>query len=237
MNAVVEHEVRVARPAPVPHRAPAVAVAKTVELDRALVAAREPAGRRAEALRQLRTELVLRWFGEKRTLAVLGARAHDGADTVAANLAISMAQLGEPTLLVDANLRAPRQHSLFGLAPEVGLTDLLRNRDVHDEAIVAIPGIDNLHVLCAGEQPENPQELISRTPFIYLMKTLPERFRAVIVATPPALDFADAQMIADRARGCLLVTRRHRTRIADVERVKEQLLAGGTRLVGGVIGE
>jgi protein-tyrosine kinase len=70
-----------------------------------------------------------------------------------------------------------------------------------------------------------------------LMKTRPEKFRAVIVATPPALEFADAQMIANRALGCLLVTRRHRTRIADIERVKEQLLAGRSELVGGVIRE
>jgi Mrp family chromosome partitioning ATPase len=76
---------------------------------------------------------------------------------------------------------------------------------------------------------------VSRTPFIYLMKTLPDRFRAVIIATPPALDYADAQLIAARARGCVLVTRRHRTRIADVERVKSQLVPAHEELLGGVI--
>ena len=233
MNAVVKGgskiaELRVA-PSARTLAAPAVCAPELVVND--------PAGARAETLRELRSQLILRWFGECRTLAVLGARARDGAGTVAANLAIVMAQLGEPTLLIDANLRTPTQHSLFGVAPAVGLSDLLQNRDVHDEAVRPVVGIDNLHLLAAGPVPVNPQELVSRTPFIYLMKTLPERFRAVIVATPPALDYADAQVIAARARGCLLVTRRHRTRIADVERVKSQLEPGQALLLGGVIQE
>jgi Mrp family chromosome partitioning ATPase len=78
---------------------------------------------------------------------------------------------------------------------------------------------------------------VSRTPLIYLLKTLPDRFRAVIVATPPALAYADAQIIAARAHGCVLVTRRHRTSVADVMRVKSQLEPGQTVLLGGVIRE
>lgn len=238
MNAVVERPANlVSRTVRSAARAIVTSVAAAPGLDRKLVAALDPAGARAEALRDLRSELILRWFGEKRTLAVLGPRASDEADVVAANLAIVMAQLGEPTLLIDANLRAPVVHSLFGLQPAVGLTDLLRNRDVHDEAIVRVQAIENLWLLPAGPAVENPQELVSRTPFIYLMKTLPERFRAVVVATPPAVPYADAQVIAARAEGCLLVTRRHRTRVADVARVKAQLVAGKTTLLGGVVRE
>jgi Mrp family chromosome partitioning ATPase len=111
------------------------------------------------------------------------------------------------------------------------------NRDVHDHALLSVPAVENLHVLCAGAIPTNPQELVSRAPFIYLMKTLPERFRAIIIATPPALDYSDAQMIAARAQGCLLVTCRHHTRLADVERVKAQLKPAGATLLGGVIQE
>jgi chain length determinant protein tyrosine kinase EpsG len=231
MNAVVQDRSKIAslRRAPSPRDA-----AKSPAFSPELVVG-DAASPRVETLRELRSQLVLRWFGECRTLAVLGARAHEGADTVAANLAIVMAQLGEPTLLIDANLRAPTQARLFGVAPTVGLSDLLQNRDVHDEAIQPVAGIDHLHLLAAGPVPTNPQELVSRTPFIYLMKTLPERFRAVIISTPPALDYADAQVIAARARGCLLVTRRHRTRLADVERVKSQLAPGHAELVGGVV--
>jgi chain length determinant protein tyrosine kinase EpsG len=231
MNAVVQ--VR-SKPAAV-RAAPSVRGAAQIAALAPSLVVHELTSARAEALRELRSQLILRWFGEHRTLAVLGAHAHDGAGTVAANLAIVMAQLGEPTLLIDANLREPEQHRLFGLLPTVGLTDLLQNRDVHDEAIRPVPGIEHLSLLPAGPLPANPQELVSRTPLMYLMKTLPERFRAVILATPPALDCADAQVVAARARGCLLVTRRHRTRLADVERVKSQLEPGRVELVGGVI--
>lgn len=230
MNAVVQDRPKIASLRRAPNARDPVKSSFAAEL-----VVNEAASVRAEALRELRSQLILRWFGECRTLAVLGARAHEGADTVAANLAIVMAQLGEPTLLIDANLRAPAQARLFGVAPAVGLSDLLQNRDVHDEAILPVAGIDHLHLLAAGPVPTNPQELVSRTPFIYLMKTLPERFRAVIIATPPAIEFADAQIIAARARGCLLVTRRHRTRLTDVERVKSQLAPGHAELLGGVI--
>jgi protein-tyrosine kinase len=236
MNAAAERPVNVAQiTARAAQRTTPHVASSASALHSTLVAALDPTGARAEAFRELRSQLILRWFGEHRTLAVIGAHADDDADTVAANLSIGMAQLGEPTLLIDANLRAPRQHELFGLKSAVGLCDLLRNRDVHDQAIQPVQAVDHLHVLCAGPTPSNPQELVSRTPFIYLMKTLPERFRAVIVATPPALAFADAQVIAARAQGCLLVTRRHRTRLADVARVQDQLAPGRVELVGGVI--
>ncbi len=206
-------------------------------LSPALVAAHSPASTSAESFRELRSQLLLRWFNEHRTLAVIGAHDEDGADVVAANIAIAMAQLGESTLLIDANLRDPRQHRLFGLRPIAGLSALLQNRDVHSEAVVSVPAVEHLHVICAGNLPTNPQELVSRTPLIYLLKTLPDRFRAVIVATPPALVYADAQIIAARARGCVLVTRRHRTRVADVARVKSQLEPAQAVLLGAVIRE
>lgn len=238
MNAVVERPANlVPRAVRSAQRAVVKNAAGEPALDRKLVAALDTNGARTEALRELRSELILRWFGDKRTLAVLAARADDDADTVAANLGIVLAQLGEPTLLIDANLRAPRLHSLFGVDPTVGLTDLLRNRDVHDEAIVPVQAVDNLWLLPAGPEVTNPQELVSRTPFIYLMKTLPERFRAIVVATPPALPYADAQVIAARAEGCLLVTRRHRTRVAEITRIQEQLAAAKAKLLGGVVRE
>src|SRR6185369_7748835 len=169
-NAIVQTTEPLPRASRPVQRPVAQVTSSAAVLSRSLVAALDPAGGAAESLRELRSQLILRWFGDQRALAVLGARAEDDADTVAANLAITMAQLGEPTLIIDANLRAPRQHELFGLKSVFGLSDLLRNRDVHDQAILPVQAIDNLHVLCAGAIPTNPQELVSRTPFQYLMK-------------------------------------------------------------------
>jgi chain length determinant protein tyrosine kinase EpsG len=203
-----------------------------------LIGIHQPQSRHTEALRELRSQLILRWFKDgKTTLAVTGARSRDGSSVVAANLAIVMAQLGERTLLIDANFRSPRQQELFALKPEAGLTDLLRGRDVYDEALTAVPALEHLRVLCAGVVPANPQELLSRASFIYVLKTMAEKYRSIIIDTPPALAYADAQIIAARANGCLLVTRRHRTRLADVEEVKGRLEPTGAQLLGAVIND
>jgi Mrp family chromosome partitioning ATPase len=106
---------------------------------------------------------------------------------------------------------------------------------LHDEALVPVTSVKNLHVLCAGAVPPNPQELISGTSFTYLMKTLPDRFRCIIISTAPALAFADAHIVVARARACLLVTRRHHTRLADVRRVQTELEPTHAVLLGGVM--
>ena len=205
-------------------------------LNPVLVAALQPDSPQAEALRELRSQLLLRWFGGgRRTLAVVGARSSDGCSSLAANLAIVLAQLGQPTLLVDADLRGPRQQELFGLAPDSGVADLLRVHDFYERAVVQVPAVGNLGVLCAGAVPSSPQELVSGPAFIDLLRAASARFAVIVVDTPPVLDFADAQIIAARAGGCLLVTRRHRTRLADVEAVKERLKPTGAQVVGAVI--
>ena len=203
-----------------------------------LVGLQEPQGRHTEALRELRSQLILRWFKDGRTaLAVTGGRGGDGCSTIAANLAIVLAQLGERTLLIDANFRNPRQHELFSLRPEAGLADLLRGRDVYDEALTAVPSLEHLRVLCAGAVPANPQELLSRASF-YLCaeddggEVSLDRHRYACGA-----GFADAQIVSARAQGCLLVTKRHRTRLADVEEVKRRLEPTGAQLLGAVINE
>ena len=78
-------------------------------------------------------------------------------------------------------------------------------------------------MLCAGAVPGNPQELLSRASFIYVLKKMADKYRAIVIDTPPALTYADAQIVSARAQGCLLVTRRHRSRLADVEEVKRRL--------------
>jgi chain length determinant protein tyrosine kinase EpsG len=220
-----------------PQEYPRLAEESSRALSPQLVTAHVPDCPRAEALRELRSQLVLRWFAECRTLAVLAPRSEDGCSVVAANLAIAFSQLDQPTLLIDANFRDSQQHKLFGLSPTVGLADLLRNPDVYDEALISVPGFENLRVLCTGVIPVNPQELVTRTSFTYLMKTVPAHFKAIIIDTPPALSYADAQIIAARARGCLLVTRRHRTRLREVALVKSQLEPSAAVLLGAVINE
>jgi protein-tyrosine kinase len=201
-----------------------------------LVAAYQPQCARSEELRTLRSELMLRWFGRgNRTLAVVEARAGRGGSLLAANLAVSFAQLGERTLLIDANLRAPSQHALFGFKPDYGLVDFIKGRETLDHAISKVPGVSCLSVMCAGSVPPNPQELLGRVSFGYLMETAPTKYDVVIIDTPPMLGCADALLIAGRARGAVLSTQRHDTRVNDVLRLKAQLESAEVSLLGAVI--
>jgi protein-tyrosine kinase len=205
-------------------------------LGAALIAAYQPFSAQAEALRALRTQLMLRWFRDRHcALAVVAAHSGTGCSVLAANLAVVFAQLGERTLLIDANFRAPRQHELFGLKAHLGLTSVLAGRGSLAEAPVIVSPFENLSVLCAGPSVPNPQELLGRSSFANAIETAPGAFDAVIVDAPPVLEYADAQVIAAQTGGCLLVARRHGTRVADVMRAEAKLALTGAVLLGAAL--
>jgi protein-tyrosine kinase len=206
------------------------------DLSPELVTVYQPYSSRSEELRTLRSELMLRWFGRNnRVLAVVEPRSGNGCSALAANLALAFAQLGERTLLIDANLRSPRQHVLFAVEPRHGLVDCIKGGVSLENALMRIPGFSCLSLLCAGEPPPNPQELLGRVSFGYLMETAPINYDVVIVDTPPIRECADAQLVASRARGAILAIKRHETRLDDVLRVKAQLESADVALLGAVI--
>jgi chain length determinant protein tyrosine kinase EpsG len=205
------------------------------ELSQLLTAAYAPFSPEVEALRALRSQLVLRWFGlGRRALAVMSPNAGEGCSELAANLAIVFAQLGERTLLIDANLRRPMQQVLFHLDETRGLSDVLIGR-TSIEVIHEIDSIANLSVLTAGTIPPNPQELLNRKSFAELMALVQERYDVVIVDTPPAILSADAQIVAARCRGALLVSRLDETPLPHVANVAEQLVMCDAQVVAAIV--
>jgi chain length determinant protein tyrosine kinase EpsG len=203
-----------------------------------LVMAVEPFGAAAEVFRVLRGNLLLSWFNDRRkSLAVTGARHGEGASVIAANLAIAFAQLGERTLLIDANMRRPGQHELFGLPLTGGLSSLLSGRVQFKQALCSVPPFSMLNVLCAGAVPPNPHELLSSVTYSWLMESATAAFDIVITDCPPLLEYPDGQVIAARNSGCLLTTRRHETSLGDVEEVKRVLAPAGAPLIGALINE
>ncbi|MEO7495724.1 MAG: chain length determinant protein tyrosine kinase EpsG [Massilia sp.] len=200
-----------------------------------LVAAYEPFSAQVEALRAVRSQLMLRWFGRgRRALALVGVDPADGVGLFAANLAIVFSQLGERTLLVDANLRTPQQQDLFALAPRQGLSDVLAGRADLD-AIVPVPAFLDLALLPSGTLPPNPQELLSRDGFGHLNTQLEGRYDVVLYDVAPFAAGVDALAVSGRAGGALLVARRHHTRLASVARMAEQLSEAGADVVGSVV--
>jgi receptor protein-tyrosine kinase len=203
-----------------------------------LVSAYQPFGAGAESIRMLRSQLMLRWFDQgRKTLAVGSPRKGTGSSTLAANLAVAFAQLGERTLLLDANFRRPAQHMLFGMNADAGLTEVLLGRCNVEKAVISIAQLNGLAVLCAGPLPPNPHELLSSRGLQFLLELSREIFDVVIIDSPPVLEYADAQMIAARAGGFLLVTRRHKSRLAEVEGAKVRLAPSNAVIVGAVVND
>jgi protein-tyrosine kinase len=202
-----------------------------------LLAAYEPFSPQVESLRAIRSQLMLRWFARgRRALAIVGVDTDDGAPLFAANLAIVFSQLGEQTLLVDANLRAPRQQDAFGLKPRQGLSDVLAGRADLD-VIARVPAFVDLSVMPSGTLPPNPQELLAREGFRNLNTQLESRYDVVLYDVPPFQAGVDSMAVANRAGGALLVTRKNTTRIAHLSRAAEQLVDAGCEVLGSVLME
>jgi protein-tyrosine kinase len=208
-------------------------------VSREVVAAWSPFSNQVEALRAVRSQLLLRWFtGEEghRSLAIVSTAKGDGRSYLAANLAVVFSQMGEHTLLVDADLRNPSQHRLFGLQNTTGLSAVLSDR-AELEVIQRIPAFVDLSVLPAGATPPNPLELLGRAKFGETMARLTQEYDVVIIDTPAATHGGDFQHVTKAADGALMVARRNRTLEAAVAQLAEEVAATGKPLVGSVLNE
>ncbi|CAG1021245.1 Tyrosine-protein kinase YwqD [Patescibacteria group bacterium] len=202
-----------------------------------LIAAYQPFSQQVEVLRTIRSQLMLRWFHhEKKTLAIVSANENEGRSYLAANLAIVFAQLGERTLLIDGNLRQPRQHQLFNIKNSRGLSDLLVNRTNIESTIKVISELSNLSVLVAGTIPPNPLEIISRGLNSCLTKFM-SSYDVILLDTPAVSKGSDVQLLARSAGGALLLARQHETRLADMETMKIFLEKSGVVCVGAIISD
>jgi chain length determinant protein tyrosine kinase EpsG len=209
-------------------------------LSHELVAAYEPSSPVVEQLRVLRSQLMLRGFdAESRSeaLAIVSPGQGEGRSFIAANLAIVFSQLGERTLLIDANLRTPRQHEIFKLGNNSGLSEVLAARANEASVVVKIPTLQDLYVLPAGAVPPNPQELLGRPAFAKTLRALSNDFDVVIMDTPAAGIYADAQTIAVRAGSALMLARKDHSSFPDVVELSSSLRHSGATLVGSVLND
>ena len=200
-----------------------------------LVAAYDPFSRQVEKLRAVRGQLMLRWFGRgHRSLAIVGVEPGSGTSLFAANLAVVFSQLGQNTLLVDANLRQPSQHEIFNLQGKTGLSDMLAGRATM-AAVTRIDAFESLAVLGAGTLPPNPAELLARKDFTGLNAQLEALHDVVLYDTSDVLTAHDSLPVMARARGVLLVVHRNATSLYDVAALSEQVRYAGAEVVGSVL--
>jgi chain length determinant protein tyrosine kinase EpsG len=205
--------------------------------DEELVAAIDPFGEQAEAFREMRSQLmadVLAADQPRRALAVLSPDSGDGKTFFAANMAIAFSQLGGRTLLVDADMRTPRQHCLFRVPNELGLSSILAGR-TQSNAIYQVPQLPSLRVLPVGTVPPNPLELAQRPAFGLFMRELLAKFDHVIVDTPAAAHGADARVLAAKCGAAVVIGRRGNTRMKAIQTLLGALGNSSTRLAGVMV--
>lgn len=201
----------------------------------ALVVAHAPYHARSEQIRSLRTELLLRFedASDASMLAVLSPCSREGRSHLAAELAIAFAQLGRPTLLVDADMRAPQQHAFFAADNSHGLSWALGSEQRPELQPVA--GLPQLSLLTSGALPNNPLELLSRAFFESLVEEWRQCFDFVIFDSPPVSRCADGLAIATVVGHVLSLTHAQHTPYKDMRSFLRRLASTRSRVHGAVI--
>lgn len=213
---------------------PYAAAGEGAALDDELVAAIDPFSEQAETLRDVRSQLLMGVLAPEqgqRALAVLSPQPGDGKTFFAANLAVVFSQLGGSTLLIDADLRTPRLHALFGIGADSGLSGILAGHSEGD-VIHRVAALPSLHVLPVGTLPPNPLELLQRPVFGLLIQELCGKFDHVIVDTSAASHGADARVAAAQCGAALILGRQGRSRMDALQKLVAQVTKSRAKLAG-----
>lgn len=194
-----------------------------------------PKSRTSEIYRGVRTWLYfsVRGSGHK-VIQVASPNPGDGKTTLAANLAVSIAQSGKKTLLLDCDCRKPRVHRLFGLRRDRGLSEFLLAEGTLQEGVKQTE-VANLWAMTCGRKIANPAELLTSPSFDELLQELRNEYEFVIVDTPPLLAVTDPSVVAARSDGVLLTIRLRKNGSVDAMRANEELAAVGAKVVGVVV--
>lgn len=207
---------------------------KVISYPARLIACNEPRSLGAESFRTLRTNLQFSTIDAKnRSLVVTSAQPEEGKSTVSANLAWVLAQTGQRVVLVDADLRKPTLHKIYGVDNQYGLTTMLTNTDDVTIAQNAMLPIDNhLTLIPSGPLPPNPSELLSSKRMEMLIWLLQQDYDWVIFDTPPLLTVTDSAALLPRVEGVVLVTESKRTRRDMIKKARVAIDTVGGKLLG-----
>jgi receptor protein-tyrosine kinase len=203
--------------------------------DERLVMAYDCCDPRCERVRALRTELMLRCQHSERAdiIALLSPCASEGRSLLAADLAIAFAQTGLPTLLVDADLRRPQQHTLFNTDNKRGLADAIVSG--RPACMHTVHGVPCLMLLTAGDVPDDPLQLLSSRSFATHVDQWREHFRFVVIDTAPIANFADGLAVANLVGRVLVLSRAQRTPYREMQLMLRRLAATRAEILGAVI--
>ena len=199
-----------------------------------LITLTDPRSPVSEAYRTLRTNLSFYSLDHPiRSLVVTSAAMGEGKSTTIANLAVTLAQSGRRTILVDCDLRRPSLHTIFNLRQEPGLTNMVLDNE--DTAPLQETAVDNLWLLSSGTLPPNPADLLGTKRVDQVIATLQEQADIVLFDAPPVVAVTDAAVLGAKVDGVLLVVSAGKTRRDHAERAKEMLEKAKVRIVGATL--
>jgi len=165
---------------------------------------------------------------------ITSPRYGEGKSTITVNLAVSIAQKGEKVLVIDANLRTPTIHEMFGVENTIGLTDIL-NGKTNLVGAVKKTKMESLDVLTSGPVPFNPSEVLSSEAMDMLIQKAMERYDIILFDSSPVLEVTDTSVLADKCEGVLLVIRYNRTVNEDALETKRALSFTNSRILGAIL--
>jgi chain length determinant protein tyrosine kinase EpsG len=190
-------------------------------------------------LRVLRSQIKARFLKSgidaRRVIAVVSQDRGEGKSFTAANLAVSFAQLGERTLLIDGDMRNGRLHALFNVANDVGLTNVLASENDPMDVLKPVPGLENLTVIPSGPEVASPSDLLARDTMTYLLDIFARAFDIIIVDTPNASGKPDASLIVASTKGYVIVARENKSLISAVEKLATTMNSLDATLIGSVL--
>jgi capsular exopolysaccharide synthesis family protein len=189
----------------------------------------------SEAYRSLRTNISFSSVDDAiRVVMVTSAKPGEGKTTTAVNLAVAYAQADKKVLILDADLRKPMMHQILNVSNRIGFTTLLANPCTIEQAVAATH-ISNLSLLTSGPIPPNPSEMLGSRRMAELLDELKTQFDIIIIDTPPALAVTDAQIVASRCDGVLLVVDAGKIKREHALKAKSNLERASARLLGVVL--
>ncbi|MFJ7729667.1 CpsD/CapB family tyrosine-protein kinase [Neobacillus sp. NPDC097160] len=208
---------------------------KPVNNKRTLITMMDSKSPISEQYRTIRTNIQYSTVDKNvRTLMVTSSGPGEGKSTTVANLAVTFAQQGKKVLLVDADMRKPTVHYTFNQTNTFGLTSVLTKQIPLEEAIDET-SVENLFVLTSGPIPPNPAELLSSKAMEQIFQKAEELYDIILFDTPPLLAVTDAQILASRCEGTILVVYSGRTEKDQMLKAKELLDSAQSKLLGVVL--
>lgn len=168
------------------------------------------------------------------SLLVTSEKPGSGKSIISANIAVTYAQAGYKTLIIDGDMRKPTQHYIFDLPNNSGLSNLIINKATYSDSLKET-NVDNLAILTAGPTPPNPSELIASSKFETIFNELSDHYDFIVIDTPPVNTVTDAQVYAQTVKNCVLVIDAEKNNKIEVKKAKDLLNKADGKLLGAVL--